>query len=987
MTSHAIQVGKVGFSRGVLLAGVSLLQFAAPAAAQEAPVAKATVQSATPSDKADAEQSAELVVTGSRIVRDGYTAPTPVTVATSDELVKATPTSIQEGLYKLPQFRLSGGPARSNHNQVVSGGTHGYVLNLRGIGGNRTLVLFDGIRMPPTHFGGTVDVSVVPNLLIERVEIVTGGASAAYGSDAVAGVVNFVLNKSLTGITGVAQSGVSERGDNQNYRLGIAGGFGFGGGAGHVLLSAEYYNNEGMLRGDRPSGRAGYVIAGSNPNCAPFTGACAPGGTSNPYTIVSNSRLTSAADLGKVNSGPAALVNTLFKPDGSVRPFNSGTLTGTPGFAVGGDGYIIPDSSTSIAPQKSIQTFGRASYDMTPDITVFAQGIFTRSDLSYNSFSNAWTGVTLAPIFSGNPFLNPSVQANMGPNDVIMVAHQNTSGLPLETKERTDFWMATAGIEGKFGNGWNWNASYTHGNSKHDVEQVGNYDWRKAYAAVDAVRDPAGNIVCRPSLDPDPAIRQRYADCKPINLMGVNPQIATPAGYAYATGAPHYIARIKQDAFQASISGSPFSLPAGPVDIAVGGEWRKQTLHLTSNSDPALLDNNPAGERAAYFAGLRGVAPSALFFWVTNVGVADGNVTVKEGFAEISVPIVKDVPLIKSLTINGAGRITDYSTSGSVKTWKVGALWRPIPDLLLRGTKSRDIRAPSLFDLFAGPQSNIGQTFDPVTGINLNLTQIVGGNPNLKPEVSDTITFGGVITPSFLPGFSLAVDYYKIKIDGAIGSLLAAQILQNCFNQGPSAPECALIDRPAPNQFPTLVRRTPANIAFLKTAGVDIDASYRTSLGNGSLSVRLYANYLDKFETQQFSGAPVLDYRGIATPLSSVEARPKWSGTLNVNYKVGNFGIFVSEQYVGKMRLALPGAPSNFASDTKINPVWYTDLTMSYNIPALGGNNEFFLTVNNLFDKDPPLIPANTPGVNIPTAQSIYDTVGRAYTVGMRFKF
>lgn len=957
-----------------LLAGVGVACFSSPAWAIQADedVAPAAVQ-----DAADSGGESTIVITGSRIVRDGYTAPTPVTIATTDDLARATPSNIPDAINKLPQFQLSSSPSRSTHN-FANSAAHGNILNLRGVGGSRTLILFDGVRVPPTTYRGEVDVNVIPNLLIERVEVVTAGASAAYGSDAVAGVVNFVLNRNFTGIRGVAQAGISERSDNETYRLGVAGGFELFGGAGHALLSAEYYTNDGMLRNERDTGRVGYVIAGRTP------GAGTPGSAANPFVIYPNSRQTVQAEGGLVVTGPFA--GQRFLPDGSLTPFNPGTPTGTPGFSVGGDGFTIPYGTSAVSEQENLQLFGRFSYEFSPAVSAYVQGNFSRSDMTYFALANALAPPTPATIFADNAFLRPEVRAqlvNAGVNSFNISQYFGEAAGPNRTEERTDFWMATAGLEGTFAGDWRWNASYTHGSSEHNLRQFDLFDFQKIYAALDAVVDPgSGNIVCRPTLDPDPAIRARFQGCVPFNIQGF--RAYSPQALDYVTGTSTYDAFVRQNSFAVNLQGSLFDLPAGPVDVAVGAEYRRQSLRLESNAAPSLLDTPE--ERNAYFAGLRGVSPSALFFFVTNVGTANGSVNVKEGYVEVNVPILRDTPFFNSLELNGAARVTDYSTSGTVYTWKAGATWRPIPDLLLRATRSRDIRAPALFDLFAGDQFGIGTLVDPVSGQTGNVAQITGGNPNLQPEIADTFTVGAVVSPSFLPGFSMSVDYFDLEIDRAIGTLSISQIVQNCAASNGTAPECGLITRPSPNAFPTGARIAPANIAFLQTRGIDFDASYRTRLGNGDLSVRLYASYLDRYRTQQSATAPVFEFAGRGTTANQPIGRPKWRGTLNVNYTVNDFSLFVSQQYIGPLTLGSP-EPNQIWAEPDVGAVWYTDLTLSQKLPAFGGDIEMFLTVNNLFDRDPPLIPGTLPGLNLPTIISLYDTVGRTYTVGARFRF
>lgn len=988
------------------IAGVSMLALAAPAHAQQAEGDQATQPASSPtaSDAETTPKAAEIsdiVVTGTRIVRDGYTAPTPVTVATAEDLARTTPTSIPDALNKLPQFGNSLSPGKSANN-FASIPIHGNVLNLRSLGTPsnnpkgplRTLILFDGIRVPPTSYVGTIDTNVLPQLLMQRVDVVTGGASAGYGSDAVAGVVNFVLDKQFTGIKGVAQAGVSQRGDNENQRLGAAGGWDFAGGRGHVLLSGEYYNNEGMLRSDRASGRRSYTFVGKNP------GAGAPGTEANPYVISDNVLISALAPNGRIVGSSVTgnpFVGQVINNDGSTRPFDFGTATGTTGFQIGGDGYGIPADNAAIAPYTTYQGFGRLSYDVTSDINAYVQGIWSRTDLTYTTQQNALVPPSLAVnIYKGNPYLSDALDASLADSDDYITVGQTSAGQPKPVAdERTDFWMATAGLQGSLGS-FNWTLSYTHGESKHKMDNSGLYDTKKLYAAADAVIDPStGQPTCRVLLDP--TVASQYAGCQPIDILHGNPAASTPEGYAYATGTSSYRARLKQDSIEASFSGSLFDLPAGPVDFAIGAEYRKVSLDLTSNADPATLTTANRGE---YFAGLRGVPSGALYYWLNNVGSANGSVNVKEAYAELAIPILKDTPFFQELSLNGAGRITDYSTSGTVETWKVGATWKPVNDLLLRGTLSRDIRAPNLFELYAGAQSGIGIVNDvqivdgngnPVygSGLNVNVNSITSGNPDLKPEIGKTLTLGGVYSPSFLPGFSLAIDYYRIKVTGIIETLTAQQILTNCFDAGGSgAVECGLIDRDTPTSFPSLVRIVPANIAFLKTTGLDFDATYRTELGNGALGVRLYANYLDKFDAQQYSGAPVAHYAGVSVVSSNPAGFPRWRGSLTVDYSNGPFGITLSEQYIGKMRLDIPGGPTRIVfEDDHVSPVWYTDLAVRFTIPNGEGNFELFGNINNLFDKDPPLIPGTVPGVNLPTNIAVYDFIGRAFTAGVRFKF
>lgn len=969
-----------------ILLGTTMLGLAMPAMAQDSDTG------------VDETASTGIVVTGTRIVRDGFTAPTPVTVATTEDLIKSTPTALPDALNKLPQFQNSLSPGKSANN-FSNFPIHGNVLNLRGLGTPtnnpkgplRTLILMDGVRVAPTTFIGTIDTNVVPNLLVQRVDVVTGGASAAWGSDAVAGVVNFVLDKKFTGIKGVAQAGVSQRGNNGNHRLGVAWGADFAGDKGHILLSAEYYANDGMRRRDRAVGRQGLTYVGATVGCTPPAGqpasVCTPGGSANPYVVASDIRIHAAAENGKIFAAGNPFNNFKVNADGTLSPFSNGTAVGTAGIGIGGDGYRIPDSNHTITPYKTYHGFGRVSYELSDGIEWYAQATVSRSDLNYDPLANSLVqGNPTLTIYQGNPYIPAALAATLTPGGSFGFNGYYGSSQQTRVKERTDFWQATTGLDAELGGGWKASLSYTHGDSRHDMDQSGLWDWRKTLAAVDVV-SVGGVPTCRVLTLPQFA--SAYAGCKPINLFNGAPINTSPDGYAYATGTSSYRARFKHDSIVGTLSGSLFELPAGPVDIVVGAEYRHQSLNLASNADPALLDT--AAERNAYFAGVsdRGLLGSQLFYWLTNVGTANGKLNVKEVFGEVAVPLLKDTPFFEELSVNGAARYTDYSTSGSVTTWKVGATWKPIRDLLFRGTYSRDIRAPNLYELFRGDQSGIGIVLDPVTGLNQNASTVSGGNPNLKPEVAKTLTVGAVVTPEALPGFSFSVDYYRIRLKGAIDSLSSQQILNNCAAFGAGTPECLLITRPSPNAFPSQIRISEANISFLNTAGWDFDMSYRTEVGEtGALAVRLYANYLSQFTTQQFAGQPLIKYAGRNGVGSNPVAYPRWRGTFSLDYSQGPFGITWSQQYIGKMTHLNIAAPalSNFV-DASVGAVTYTDLSLRWNVEAGNGNLEFFTTVNNLFDKNPPIIPGTVAGVNLPTNISTYDVIGRAFTGGVRFKF
>jgi len=906
----------------------------------------------------------EVVVTGSRIVRDGYTAPTPVTVAAVEDLQDATPSSIADGLNKLPQFANSVSP-RGNPNLNPNTGEHGNLLNLRGVGPTRSLILFDGLRVPPTTFKGGVDVNTLPQLLVDRVDVVTAGASAAYGSDAVSGVVNYVLNENFKGVKGLAQYGLSDRHDLQNYRLGVAAGTPVLDGRGHLLFSAERTDADEIVRSDR--------IYGDNRSSAVGSvvgSTAAPGTAANPLVFMTGLSSIQQTFGGKITSSTVpSLVNSVFQPDGTIRPFVNGPATGTATVKVGGDGFYTPGYGTLSPKLTTNQFFGRISFDLNDNLKVYAQANYGSYRTTYRSQALFILG---ARVFSGNAFLNPAVQARLGPNDSFVVQEILPQYGPMVTRENGDSGMYALGLSGKVMDAWKWRLDYVRGESRSTAGQQ-NFQYPRLAAAIDAVRDPSGAIVCRVTLT-NPGL---YPGCVPYNPFGQG--AASPAALAYTTDISRFHTVNTTDDLSFSAQGDLFALPAGRVSLAFGAEHRVQTLKLTSNSDPAHPPD---------LTGLRAPINTSWFNSV-NFGVADGRVKVNEAFGEVAVPLLKDAPFAQSLDLNAAGRITHYSTSGTAKTWKVGATWAPFDQMSFRITRSRDLRAPGLYDLFAGQTFLAASFTDPHTGQAPFLRVQNGGNPDLKPETGDTFTMGVVLRPSFVPNFNASLDYYDLKITGAIATQTAIDILNECEASGGTSPSCELITRPLPfsdrsaANAPTAIRVVNQNLSFIRTKGVDLDLSYRAEVGPGQLSLRGYANWVFKFDQQSNSVAPVIDYAGYVANGTVNYSLPKFRGVLSARYKWAATELFLQETMIGKMKLG----PTQVYAVPPIKRYFYTDATITQQLPRAG--MEAFLTINNLFDKKPPFVPGSgtSAGTYYPTLPQLYDVVGRAYTAGVRFQF
>jgi iron complex outermembrane receptor protein len=532
--------------------------------------------------------------------------------------------------------------------------------------------------------------------------------------------------------------------------------------------------------------------------------------------------------------------------------------------------------------------------------------------------------------------------------------------------------VINAGMEGKLGS-FRWNAYYTHGRSTFSTRSEG-IDNQRFYAAVDAVRNNAGEIVCRVSIT-NPGL---YPGCTPLNIIGVGN--ASQAGRDYILRDSTWRAVNVMDLGAVTVSGEAFSLWAGPIGFAVGAEIRKQSLDQTSNSDPATPVD---------FTGLRGVTSTNQFQSV-NIGFAKGSYTVKEVFGELDIPIAKD-SAIGTLEVNGAVRLTDYSTSGTVTTWKVGTTYQPIPDLRLRGTYSRDIRAPSLFELFAGRQQTTSPLTDLHTGLSQSVNVISSGNPDLKPEVAKTLTIGGVFSPSFLRGFNISIDYYNIRIRDAISQPFTyIQLADFCEQSNGTSPLCAQVIRPngfddrSPANYPSEIRLQNLNLAKVQTSGLDFEASWRGEVGPGAFGMRALATRLISYRQQNSTVLPERQYAGNADFIQGFYPlpMPKWRGTLNVDYSINNMSVGVQERYIGAYNIS-----DIFRYEkNRIRSTVYTDLNLSFDI---GGKQpkgfQFYITVNNLFDQKGRLfLISPVPGLNIPTSRNLYDVVGRYYTAGVK---
>ncbi len=905
-----------------------------------------------------------VVVTGSRIANnDG--GPNPVTVASADQLSTLSPESLPAGLAKLPVFQ----PVKSS-DTASDGGYQptGNYLDLWGLGPIRTLVLEDGHRVPSTYYDGTVDINTLPQLLVQRVEVVTGGASAVYGSDAVSGVANFVLDKKFDGLKGQVQGGISTYSDAKSVRVGVANGFEVFG-HGHFEWSAEYFNRAPVVATPRAFGTASVSIVGN-------------GTASAPLAQLTNTHLNSSAFGGLVTDGPFA--GQQFLADGTLAPYNKGTVTQSSGISVGGDGtYRRP--SNLLPSLQTAQIFGRFDYDLNSETKAYVQASYAfNNTLSHEQnliSTKSSTGIT---IYSGNPYLLPQYQTQLTATNTPafnLARYNEDFGNLLALHDRTSSISMTAGLQGKVFGGYDWEVYYTHGVGRTSQRTTNNTNTERLYAALDAVRDPAsGNIVCRVSLTAPAA----FPGCVPMDVLGGN--TASAASIAYVNGETAWAATNTLDDFGGNLTGNLLDGWAGPIKGAVGVEYRLQSLVETST----VTDNtfNPQYLRV----GSDGKTPSAgTQLWTKNVTApTHGADSVYEGDIELEVPLLKDLPLAQSLSASAAGRFTHYSISGSTQTWRLGLEWQPIDDVKIRATRSRDIRAPTLYDLYQGRTATISGYNDYLTNANGQILNVSQGNPNLVPEVARNTTGGIAYTPGWLSNFSVSLDYFHVVINNAISSVTGDSNTTEkiCIASGGTSPLCALVARPYPitnttlANAPTLNYNEKENIALNYAEGIVLGVDYTADLADitsslgGTLGTHLQWTHEPALKNQSLPGTVITNTAGTAlAPVDRI--------AVTVSYGLDAVNAAVTVRYFSPFHYSPD--PTLIVSQPQSTPYIQTDVNLSYDFSAWGNPLTSFLNINNLFNAHGGLYEASSsnPGLIYPAAP-FADEIGRYFTVGLR---
>jgi iron complex outermembrane receptor protein len=950
-----------------ILVGVVGYTFSAPSeAADSAQTAGSNNPANSPPVSSEAETATleQIVITGSRVIVNGNNSPTPVTVVSTETLQDIHPTTIIDALNDLPVFIGS----RSQQSNPVGSGIAGAgnpaanELSLRNLGPLRTLVLFDGQRVAPSTITNIVDADIIPEMLIQRVDVVTGGVSAVYGSDAVVGVVNFIPDHDFNGLKLEAQGSESNYGDNQSWKAGVAVGTRLFDGRGHIEASYQHYRDAGILDRWSRSWNQKWAVEGT-------------GTAASPYVLASNVRNNSATFGGLITSG--ALKGNEFLTNGVLTPFVHGTPTNTSTAEIGGDGYY--QDASMVAPERYDQFYVRGDYDFTDDIRGHVQA---SADLKWDSQPDGWPSNANMMFSASNPFLPAAYQAQLA------TAKQATFNMSEVTNEEpeltpritTDQYIFNVGLDGTLGK-YRWGLALNWGQTTLDNTFLYNQNDQNFAAALDAVVNPAnGQIVCNvtltnPGVDPG---------CVPLNLFG--PTAANAAALNYVFETTHFIAHTGQYDVNGNIAADPFSTWAGPFSVALSGEWRRLTYDSSTDAPAIAL---------ADCTGLRFNCNGNTVLWQNAFGNRSKvGVNVWETALEFDAPLVKDMPLVEAFNLNGAVRYMNYSTKGAYVAWKAGIDWHVDEQFRIRGTASRDIRAPNLNELYAPATLSPDSAQDLLTGTSPVIVSYRAGNPNLAAEIGNTRTIGFVYQPSWLPRFSMSVDAYRIVIDNAVVEVKgdSAAIQQSCYASGGSSPYCTLQSRPlgytntSPANAVTEWFQYNLNISSADTYGADFEVNYAGQVFGRRYSLRGFATWQPHSIYTQ-PATDTIDMGGTAYGPTPLIADPslRVTGTESLE-ATDKFRIDLVERYRNALRLS--GDSALHVACCTVAPVAYTDINLTYKVSKAFGQSQVFFNIQNVFNQNPP--PSAPPGNTTPGAMGGWaigdDPIGRYFTLGIRFK-
>ncbi|GLR46299.1 TonB-dependent receptor domain-containing protein [Sphingomonas astaxanthinifaciens] len=1029
-----------GIAAATLIAGFSSTAFAQEVEQEkqqeaQAPGAPTTEQETESNTAATTDQ--DIVVTGSRIRRPNLESTVPVTSVGGEEFFETGNVSVGDALNDLPALRSTLG--QSNSTQFL--GTSGLnLLDLRGLGTQRTLVLVNGRRHVPgdiLYNANSPDVNTIPTDLIERVDVVTGGNSAIYGSDAIAGVVNFVLKKDYSGLQIRGQGGISKYGDAGAYYTSLLAGKNFADGRGNVAINLEYARQNDYYASGRPNLRQqnGFVTVDTDPADA------VNGSDGNPDAIFY--RDIRSATYSNAGTFRGARVNGfrtpyIFQPDGTLA-LQTGTRVGRGpnGSFIGGNGDNFRDGTQfGLSPKLDRYSANLVGhFEISPALEPFVEAKFSRTDSLGNASGPFFTGAVGERFSTSNPYLADQargiirdyygdyydaagnyVAGGDGINDADQFGFtflKNAVDLGnREEKGRRDTYRIVTGVRGDLGSNLNYEFSINYGEHREKTKITGNVNLQRYLLAIDAVQDGSGNVVCRAKLDPTSAsafvdsnfARQQLvndiATCVPVNLFGSGNITQQARDYLLTNSrARAKLTQLDITGFVSGDTGTFFNLPGGPVGFALGGEYRRET---------AFYDQDDFTQ-------------SGLTFYNGIATWRSPKFKVKEAFGELRFPILKNSPFFEELTLSAAGRVSDYKgRTGTVYAYNAGLDWAPVRDIRFRANYSRAVRAPNLSDLSFPLSQNYSLVSDPCSldnrdtplrqtncaaaGVPADFNYIYlsslpfqsGGNPNLREEKSDSYTVGAVIQPRFLPGFSASVDYYDITVNNVITALSAQSILDACYDQTDINNQfCGQFQRAGAAGGPNgeqpfqiidnSLQVVPLNFAKLKVRGIDVEVAYRREIGNlGRLNTRFI--YTRALENASFLN-PIDPKRG--NTANGELGSPKNAFNWKTSLEHGPFTIGYEMRYLDKMTngayenyFSYQGRPPENADafSKRFYPaVFYHDVRLAIDA---GKKYNFYVGVDNLLNTNPPL---GASGIG--DGSGIYSNRGRFFYSGFVAKF